>query len=75
MALVVALVAVAIFAFGMVAGIIGVVAVAVRREEQAHSMTGKASDPVTRAGRWLTGLSVRGLAPAAVDEDKTLVNR
>ena len=75
MALVVALVAVAVFVSGVVAGIMGVVAVAVRREERVHSMTGKASDPVTRAGRWLIGLWTRGYAPAAMDEEKTLVNR
>ncbi len=70
MAVVVVLIGVAIFLSGIVAGIIGLVAVAVHREERAHTLTGAASDSITRAGRLLTGLYVRGLDPAPVDREK-----
>jgi hypothetical protein len=59
----IALVAMCLFAAGVLAGIIGVVAVAIRREERNLTLTSDATDTVTRAGRWLNGLHVR--APAA----------
>ncbi len=59
----IALAAVCLFAACALAGIIGVVAVAIGREERNLSLTSQAPDTVTRTGRWLTGLHVR--APAA----------
>jgi protein-S-isoprenylcysteine O-methyltransferase Ste14 len=74
MAALIALAAVSLFAAGVIAGIIGVVSVAIRREERNLTLTSEATDHVTRAGRWLNGLYVR--APrraAAADRETTLV--
>ena len=74
MAALIALVAICLFAAGVAAGIIGVAAIAIRREERNLTLTSQAPDTLTRAGRWLTGLSVR--APrrtASGDRDKALV--
>jgi hypothetical protein len=62
MAALIALAAVGLFAAGVFAGIIGVVSVAIRREDRNLTLTSKATDNVTRAGRWLNGVYVR--APA-----------
>lgn len=51
--------ATALFAAGAVAGIIGVVCVAIRREEANLTLTGQATDHVTRAGRRLNGVGIR----------------
>ncbi len=50
---------ISLFAAGVIAGIVGVVSVAIRREEKNLTMTSGATDSVTRAGRWLNGLHVR----------------
>jgi hypothetical protein len=63
MAAVIALLAVCLFAAGVAAGIIGVAAVAIRREERNLTLTSAAPGQVASAGRWLNGLYVR--APAA----------
>jgi hypothetical protein len=68
MAALIALAALCMFAVGVVAGITGVAVVAIHREERNLTMTRATPDNVTRAGRLLTGLYVRGLhvrAPAA----------
>ena len=59
MAALIALAAVGLFAAGVAAGIIGVVCVAVRREDKNLTLTSQAADHVTRAGRWLNGVGVR----------------
>jgi hypothetical protein len=59
MAVQIALAAFAVFAAGVTTGIIGVVTVAIRREEHNLTLTSKAPDPVTRAGRWVNGVYVR----------------
>jgi hypothetical protein len=59
MAALIALAAVGLFAAGATAGIIGVVCVAIRREEKNLTLTSQATDHVTRAGRWLNGVGVR----------------
>ncbi len=74
MASLIALAAVGLFADGVVAGIIGVVCVASRREEANLTLTSEATDRVTRVGRRLTGVGVR--APhhsAAAGRETTLV--
>ena len=74
MAALIALAALGLFTAGVVAGIIGVVCVAIHREETNLTLTSQATDRVTRAGRRLTGLGVR--APhcsAAADRETTLV--
>lgn len=74
MAALIALVAVCLFAAGALAGIMGVVAVAIGREERNLTLTSKAPDNVTRAGRWLTGLHVRAPRRTAPgDQEKTPV--
>jgi hypothetical protein len=59
MAAQIALAAFAVFAAGVTTGIIGVVVVAIRREERSLTLTSEAPDPVTRAGRRLNGVYVR----------------
>ena len=59
MAPLIALVAIGLFAAGVTAGIVGVVSVAIRREEKNLTLTSEATDPVTRAGRWVNGVYVR----------------
>ena len=63
MAALIALLAVCLFAVGVAVGIIGTVAVAIRREERNLTLTSAAPGQVASAGRWLNGLYVR--APAA----------
>jgi hypothetical protein len=63
--------AVGVFAAGIVAGVIAVVTVAIRREERNLTLTSGPTDTVTRAGRWLNGVGVRtppmpGHAPSTV---------
>ncbi len=73
MAALIAVAAIGLFA-GVVAGIIGVVSMAIRREEKNHTLTSEATDNLTRAGRWLNGVYVR--APrrtAAADRETTPV--
>jgi hypothetical protein len=55
----IALAAICLFTAHALAGIIGLVAVAIRREDRNLTLTSQAPDNVTRAGRWLTGLHVR----------------
>jgi hypothetical protein len=59
MAAAIALTAFVLFTAGVAAGIIGVVCVAIHREETSLTLTGQATDHVTRAGRWLNGVGVR----------------
>lgn len=49
----------AVFITGVVAGVIGVITVAVHRTERNHALTLPAADPVTQTGRWLNGVYVR----------------
>ena len=53
------LTAIGLFAAGIVAGIIGVVCMAIRREKTNLTLTSQATDHVTRAGRWVNGVGVR----------------
>jgi hypothetical protein len=64
MALLIALAAVGLFVAGVTAGIVGLVCVAIRREENDLSLTSETTGPVTRAGRWASGVGVGGLRPA-----------
>ena len=52
--------ALCLFAAGACTGIIGVVCVAIRREERHLTLTSEATSHVTRAGRLLNGVGVRG---------------
>ena len=74
MAVVIALAALSLFTAGVVAGIIGVVCVAIRREEKNLTLTSEATNHVARAGRRLNGVGIR--APdrsAAAGRETTLV--
>jgi hypothetical protein len=74
MAALIALAAIGLFAAGVIAGIIGVVSVAIRREERNFTLTSEAPNNVTRAGRWLNGVYVRApQSAAAADRHTTLV--
>lgn len=59
MAALIALAALGVFAAGVTAGIVGVVTVAIRREETNLTLTSEAPDHLTRARRWLNGVYVR----------------
>ena len=59
MAAVITLAALGLFAAGACAGIIGVVSLAIRREERNLTLTSQATGHLTRAGRWLNGVYVR----------------
>jgi nitrate reductase gamma subunit len=74
MAALIALAAICLSAAGVVAAIIGMVAVAIRREDRNLTLTSEAPDTVTRVGRWLTGLYVRAPSRSATgDREKALV--
>jgi hypothetical protein len=55
MAALIALLGVCLLVGGVAAGIIGVVAVAIRREERNLTLTSAAPGQVASAGRWRTG--------------------
>ncbi len=59
MAPLIALAAIILFAAGVTAGIVGVVTVAIRREETNFTLTSEATDRVTQTGRWVNGVGVR----------------
>lgn len=63
MAALIALAAIGLFAAGIFAGVIGVVSVAIRREERNLTLTSGPTGTVTRAGRWLNGVYVRTPRP------------
>jgi hypothetical protein len=66
------LAALSLFGAGAATGIVGVVTVAIRREENNnHTLTCGATDHVTQAGRWLNGLYVRTPRPAAAPDLET----
>ena len=77
MAIPIALAAVGLSGAGVFAVIIGVVCVAVRREDKNLTLTSPATGKVIRAGRWLNGVYVRTprstAAAAAVDREATRV--
>jgi hypothetical protein len=59
MASLIALAEIGLFAAGVIAGIVGVVSVAIRPEEKNLTLTSEATDPVTQAGRRMNGVYVR----------------
>lgn len=59
MAASIALAAIGLCGAGMLAGIVGVVSVAIRREEKNLTLTGVATGKVVRLGRRLNGVYVR----------------
>ena len=67
MALLTALASIGLFAAGAIAGIVGVVSVAIRREEKNLALTSEATDALARAGRWVNGVYVRAERGAGVD--------
>ena len=71
MAALIAFAAISLFAAGVSAGIIGVVIVAIRREERNFTLTSEPPDNVTRAGRWLNGVGVRAPRRTAAADGRT----
>ncbi|HEY6313026.1 MAG TPA: hypothetical protein VIY52_19790 [Streptosporangiaceae bacterium] len=59
----VALTAISLFATAVLAGLIGVVSVAIRKEDKNLTLAAKAPDNLTRVARWLTGLHVLRATP------------
>ena len=59
MATLIALTATGLFIAGAATGVIGVVCLAIRREDKNLTLTSQPTDRVTRAGRWLNGAHVR----------------
>jgi len=62
MAALIAFAAIGLFGAGVTTGILGVVTVAIRREEKYLTLTSEATGKVPRAGRWLNGVGVRAAA-------------
>jgi hypothetical protein len=58
------LAAIALFLFGVVSGIVVVVAIAVRSEDRHYSLIGDAPGKLTRSARRLNGVGRRDLDPA-----------
>ena len=71
MAASIALAAVGLCAAGMLAGIVGVVSVAIRREEKNLTLTSAATGKVVRLGRRLNGVYVRAPRGAAAPDRQT----
>lgn len=59
MAVLIALVAFGLFTAGVTVGVIGIVCVAVRREDRLLTLTREPANNVALAGRWLNGVGVR----------------
>ena len=60
-----------VFSLGVVAGVTGMIAAAIRREDKSLTLTGRAPDPSARGVRRMTGLGLRDIispAPAAPDD-------
>jgi hypothetical protein len=54
-------IAIPVFLGGLVAGVIAVIAIAVRREDRRYSLAGDAPDRLSRNTRRLTGVGRRGV--------------
>jgi hypothetical protein len=64
--------AIGLFAAGAVTGIIGVLSVAIRREDKNLTLTSQATDNVTRVERWLNGVHIRAsIRATAADRERT----
>jgi len=66
MAALIALAALAVFAAGVTTGIIGMITMAIRREENNYTLTTEAPDYLTRAARRLNGVYVRAPRDTAI---------
>lgn len=74
MAALIALAAIGLPIAGAIVASIGMVSVAIRREEKNLTLTIEAPDHLTRAGRWLNGVHVRmPRSTADADWDKAPV--
>jgi len=71
MAALIALAALAVFAAGVIAGIIGMVTMAIRREENNCTLTTEAPDHLAQAARRLNGVYVRAPRDTAVAHRQT----
>lgn len=71
MAALIAAAAIGLAATGVFAGIIGVVSVAIRREEKNLTLTSEATSTAIRLGRWLNGVYVHARRCTAADRKTT----
>jgi hypothetical protein len=55
---------------GVIAAAIGMMSVAIRREEKNLSLTRPAPDQLTRAARWLNGAYTRAPRPAVTERSR-----
>ncbi len=63
MAVPIALAAISLLAAAVSAALIGLVSVAIRKEDKNHTLTSQPTGTLTRAGRRLTGVHVLRAAP------------
>ena len=73
MAALIALAVIAVLAAGAFAGIVGMVSIAIHREEKNHTLRAEATGTVMRVGRWLNGVHIHAPRGKAADREKTLV--
>jgi hypothetical protein len=57
-----------VFGTGVLLGVIAMVAMAVRREDKGHTLTGEPPDSLARGARRLVGVGLRDITPAAYRE-------
>jgi hypothetical protein len=75
MAVLIVLAAVGLAAAGVSAGLVGMVSVAIRREEKNLTLTSVATGKVVRLGRWLNGAYVRVPRHIAAADRQTVLPR
>jgi len=63
MTVAVTLTAISLFVAAVLAGLIGVMSVAIRKEDKSLALATKAPDNLSRVARWLTGLHVLRTTP------------
>ena len=73
MVLLIALAAIGLFAAGVIAGIAGVVSVAIRREEKNLALTSEATDAVARGDAGVNGVYVRARSAAPASTGRAVV--
>ena len=64
----VAIGAILVFGTGIVVGIIAMVAMAVRREDKRHTLTGEPPDAMARGARRLAGVGLRDIYAPGEDQ-------
>ena len=73
MATLIVLSAVGVSAAGSFAGIIGLMGVAIHREEKIRTLTSEATGTLIQVGRWVNGVYIRAPHHSAADRETTFV--